>query len=237
MEKTRNQPGPTCTRLSNCRDLEGDPSLSPGQQRWFFGRPQSPFEADRVRVPSGMRVVEMVVGDQRYPFGPEDCRNHGTSVDFGLKSAHPLAAGNGVEVLIESLVAASRCVPVLLGQPTDGGGLKCVPLVPIERTSLFEVEEGLVDIETRSGQRGRVARVHFRTDDLHELDLVDLLVGRDSQRVAATTDVPLGLFPEGLDVSCELQPWLPVIFKVRNRGGRKTLAIDVDMTPPAESER
>ena len=56
----------------------------------------------------------------------------------------------------------------------------------------------------------------------------------DSQRIVPEA-VPLRFFPEGLDVSCRLDIWCPLIFKVRNRGGRKTLAMDVDLAPGTEA--
>ena len=84
-------------------------------------------------------------------------------------------------------------------------------------------------------QRGRVARLLFRTDDLDDLDLVDLKVGKDSQ-FSAAADVPLGLFPEGLDVSCELEAWQALSFRLRNRGAPRKLSIDVDVTPPTRTQ-
>jgi hypothetical protein len=234
--ETRNKP--RRMRLSAWSYLSDDPPLQVGERRLFIGRSQIPFEAERVRVSAGMRVVEVNLGTHRFEPRLCDRREHATGVDFALTSMGrrriAMAEGKTIEVLVEATEAGPRCVPVLLGQPLEPG-VSCVPLSPIERTDLFDLGEGIVDISTEPVQRGRVARVFFRTDGLHEIDLVDLRVGNDSQFVVAA-DVPLGFFPEGLGVSCELEPWQALSFRVRNRGAPKKLAIDVDMAPPARAQ-
>jgi len=142
--------------------------------------------------------------------------------------------GKTLEVLLEAADAVPRCMPVLLGRPLSSG-VACVPLSPIERRDAFDLGEGVVDIATEPVQRGRVARLFFRTDDLDDVDLVDLKVGKDSQFTAAA-DVPLGRFLEGLDVSCELEAWQALSFRFRNRGAPKKLSIDADVTPPTRTQ-
>jgi hypothetical protein len=212
-------------------------ALLPGERRLFIGRSQVPFEADRVRVPSGVRVVEVTLGTHRFEQRPWDHREHETGVDFALTSMGRRRIGlegKTLEVLLEATEAVPRCVPVLLGRPLSSG-VACVPLSPIERTNTFDLGEGVVDIATEPVQRGRVARLFFRTDDLDDLDLVDLKVGKDSQ-FSAAADVPLGLFPEGLDVSCELGAGQALSFRLRNRGAPKKLSIDADVTPPIRTQ-
>jgi len=236
--KSETNEKPRRARLSAWSYLADDPALLPGERRLFIGRSQVPFEAERVRVPLGVRVAEVTLGAHRFEPRPCDRREHGTGVDFALTSMGRrrigLGEGKTLEVLVEATDRVQRCVPVLLGRPLVPG-MACVPLSPIERTELFDLGEGIVDIATEPVQRGRVARVFFRAEDLDDLDLVDLKVGKDSQFVVAT-DVPLGLFPEGLDVSCELEAWQALSFRLRNRGAPKRLSIDVDVAPPTRTQ-
>jgi len=238
-KKTRSETKDKARRARLCAwtYLADDPALLPAERRLFMGRTQIPFEADRVRVPSGVRVVEVTLGTHRFEPRPCDRSQHGTGVDFVLTSMGRRRIGlegKTLEVLLEATDAVPRCVPVLLGRPL-AAGVSCVPLAPIRRTDLFDLDEGVVDITTEPVQRGRIARLFFRTDDLDDLDLVDLKVGRDSQLTAAA-DVPLGLFREGLDVSCELEAWQALSFRLRNRGAPKKLSIDVDVTPPTRTQ-
>jgi hypothetical protein len=222
------------TRLCASSHLADDPALQPGDRRLFVGRSQIPFEAERVRVPSGARVVEVTLGTHRFEPRPCDRVEHTTGVDFLLTAMGRrriwLQEGKNIEVLLEATEAVRRCVPVLLGKPVLDG-VSCVPLSPIERTDLFDLGEGIVDIATEPVRRGRVARVFFRTDDLRDLDLVDLKVDGNSQ-FAVAGDVPLALFPDGLDVSCELEAWQALSFRLRNRGAPKKLSIEADVAPP-----
>jgi len=225
-------------RLSAWSYLANDPPFQPGERRIFIGRPQIPFEAERVRVCAGLRVVQVSIGAHRFEPRPCDRREHATGVDFALTAIGrrriAMDAGRSIEVLVEATEAGPRCVPVLLGKPLQPG-VSCVPLSPIERTDSFDVAEGVVDIATEPLQRGHVARVLFQTERLDEIDLVDLRIGRDTQFVVAA-DVPLGLFPEGLDVACDLLPWQGLSFRLRNRGAPRKLTIDVDVAPPARAE-
>ncbi|HEY6463246.1 MAG TPA: hypothetical protein VIY73_23925, partial [Polyangiaceae bacterium] len=210
----------------------------PGDRRLFIGRSQIPFEAERVRVPPGVRVVEVNLGTHRFEPRPCDVREHATGFDVALMAMGRrriwLDEGKTIEVLLEAAAPVPRCVPVLLGQPLVDG-VSCVPLSPIERTDLFDLGEGIVDIATEPVQRGRVARLLFRADDLDDLDLVDLKVGKDSQ-FAVAADVPLGLFPDGLDVSCELEAWQALSFRLRNRGAPKKLSIEAEVAPPTRTQ-
>jgi hypothetical protein len=233
------QPAAQRIRLSTWDYVPEEPRpLACGERRLYGAKPQVAFEADRVRVPRELHVVEVLLGDERHRPGPSDRREHASGVDVALAAmaGRQLGAGTTVEVLVEALSDVSRCEAVLLGRPIDASGVSGVPLSPIERRDRFELgEQEVVRIETQPMLRGHVARIHFQADSLGELDLMELYVGRDSQRIALE-GLPLRFFPEGLDVSCNVEPWVPLRFDVRNRGGRTTLAIDVDLEPVATKE-
>ena len=126
----------------------------------------------------------------------------------GARSVGGSPGGNGCR-------APGAC-PVLLGRPLSSG-VACVPLAPIRRTDLFDLDEGVVDITTEPVQRGRIARLFFRTDDLDDLDLVDLKVGRDSQLTAAADVPPPVSSRKASTVSCELEAWQALSFRLRSR--------------------
>ena len=58
-------------RLSAWSYLANDPPFQPGERRIFIGRPQIPFEAERVRVSAGLRVVQVSIG--AHCFEPRPC--------------------------------------------------------------------------------------------------------------------------------------------------------------------
>lgn len=225
-------------RLSALHYLPEEPApLAAGARRLYYARPQVPFEMEGVRVPRELRVVDVTLGDQRYQPRPSDRREHASGADVALAGMEfrQIEAGKTIEVLVEALAASTRSEALVLGRPLEESGLSCVPLLPIERRDQFELEElAEVTIETTPRLRGHAKRIHFRAEGVDELDLVELCVGKDSQRVVPGA-VPLRFFPGGLDVSCRLDIWCPLVFKVRNRGGRKTLAMDVDLAPETEA--
>ena len=59
--KSETSEKPRRARLSAWSYLADDPALLPGERRLFIGRSQIPFEAERVRVPLGVRVAEVTV--------------------------------------------------------------------------------------------------------------------------------------------------------------------------------
>ena len=94
-----------------------------------------------------------------------------------------------------------------------------MPLSPIERTELFDLGEGIVDIATEPVQRGRVARVFFRAEDLDDLDLVDLKVGKDSQLAATGPLTGEAFETRAVGVRMELdtaQPGIVITLRVKN---------------------
>jgi hypothetical protein len=184
-----------------------------------------------------MRVLEVTVGAERYAPDPDAAETHASGVDFALPpEARCLRVEQDqpVDVLIESHVPAERCVPYLLGQPL-APAVSCVALVPIERVDVFNLGVGNVGFKTAPMLAGRFERLYFCTDDLHDLDLEDMRLNKDSLLTTAG-EVPLGSFPEGLDVSFLVQPWHALRFVLHNRGARRAISFEADVTPLANPQ-
>jgi len=92
-------------RLStwDCLSEEPPPPLAPGERRLFCARPQVPFAMEWVRVPRELRVVDVVLGDQRYQPSPGDRREHASGADVALAGmeGRQIEAGKTLVVLVD----------------------------------------------------------------------------------------------------------------------------------------